>query len=169
MEPFDANLVAAFAMTISDKVDRGASDAAGASGAGPAALAMLTATPGLGVDALAAATGLSGSGGVRLVDRLERARLVERRPGDTRRSISLWLTPEGHQLARTVLAARSDAVVGALAVLDESERRSLVELSKKVLVAATTDRAKAEYICRLCDTTACPTEECPVEGAARCL
>ena len=169
MDGFDANLVAAFGTAVADVIDSGTSEVAGASGAGPAALAVLLDGAGMGVDALALATGVTASGAVRLVDRLERAGLVERRAGADRRSVSLWLTPAGDRLARDILAARADAVNQLLAGLDDGERHVLALIAEKVLVAATTSRAAAERLCRLCDVGTCPADRCPVECAARCL
>src|SRR5271155_3480977 len=98
MKAYDANMVATFGTALGDAIERGTSEVAGASGAGPAALTMLLAGGGITVDALALGTGVTGSGAVRMVDRLQRAGLVERRAGGDRRSVSLWLTSAGERL-----------------------------------------------------------------------
>lgn len=161
------NLVAAFGTAIGDAVDRSVCDVAGSAGAGPAALAALLASPGIGVDALAIATGVSGSGAVRLVDRLADAGLVQRGPGDSGRSISVRLTSAGTLTARRILAARAQAIRDLFEVLDVAEQELLIAAVEKVLVAATTSREAAEHICRLCDVDACYADSCPVERAAR--
>jgi MarR family transcriptional regulator, negative regulator of the multidrug operon emrRAB len=169
MDSFGTNLVATFGTAVGDAIDRSTAAAASASGAGAAALVSLLGSPGMGVDALAIATGVTGSGAVRLVDRLERDGLLERRAGADRRSVSLWLTSAGTRRARRTLEARADAVSALLAALDEDERRALVAIAEKVLVTATTSRPTAEHLCRLCDFAMCPEEVCPIECEARRL
>jgi MarR family transcriptional repressor of emrRAB len=163
----DVNLLATFGTAIGDAVDSRVCEVAGSTGAGPAALAALLASPGIGVDALAIITGVSGSGAVRLVDRLEQTGLVERGPGATGRSVSVRLTRAGTRTARQVLTARAQAVRDLFGVLDDDEQRLVIGAVEKILTAATTSRDAAEHLCRLCDVDACYDDGCPVECAAR--
>ena len=85
---------------------------------GPSAPAALSALDGyLGgepIDALRETLGLTHSGAVRLVDRLEAAGLAERRPGPDGRSVAVALTPVGHAAAEAVRIAREEALEQAL-------------------------------------------------------
>jgi len=165
MDDRSLNLVATLGTMLGDTVARAVEASTGMSGAAPAGLAALLAEPGLSVDALARTLGITGSGGVRLIDRLAGAGLVVRGPGKDARQVSLRLTAAGEELARRVLRARGEAVEHALAALDESEQAVLVLLAEKMLISATTGREQADRLCRLCDTKACPTDRCPVEQA----
>lgn len=130
------------------------------------------------MDDLRNAVGLTPSGAVRLVDRLAAAGLVERRRGADGRSLALHLTGRGRRAARRVLAARAESLARLVAVLDERERRSLVDLTEKLVAALATqrlaDRGRDQdpaggWLCRLCDVDACgrPDGRCPAATAAR--
>ena len=62
------------------------------------------------------------AGTVRLVDRLAEARLVERKTGNDRRSVSLRLTEAGKRQVRSLLVGRQHALSQALGGLDDWER-----------------------------------------------
>ena len=165
MDSRGTNLVAALGTTLGDAVASAVTEATRLSGAAPAALAALLAEPGLSVDALARIVGVTGSGGVRLVDRLTDAGLVERRAGRDGRSVAVRLTVAGQGTARAVLAARHSVIRRLVRALDRDEQQTLVRLTETLLAAATTSRDQAEHLCRLCDTGACPQRRCPVEQA----
>mgnify|MGYP000985265441 FL=1 len=166
MQDRGTNLIAVLGTALGDAVVRAVGAASGLSGAAPAALAALHAEPGLAVDRLAQTVGLTGSGGVRLADRLAEAGLVERRPGrDDARSVSLWLTARGHTAAEEVLQARRSAIEETTSSLTDQEKVTLTNLAEKVLASVTTDRRQAEWLCRLCDVTACPPHACRIELA----
>ncbi len=159
------NLLGALALAIGD-LEREATEAVAGRGAGAAAaLVTLHANPGLAIEELRVALDLTHSGGVRLVDRLVRDGLLERRPATGRR-LALHLTRRGTRAARAALRAREQAVETALAALDPSERRLLAPLVEAMLARLTDSRARAWSICRLCDDRVCPLERCPVERAA---
>jgi MarR family transcriptional regulator, negative regulator of the multidrug operon emrRAB len=103
---------------------------------------------------------------VRAVDQLVAEGYAERRPGRDQRSIAVFLTAKGTEVAAQVLADRQDALTAALSELTLGERKTLTAALEKVLAAITTDRAHADHICRLCDLAACPEKVCPVELAA---
>jgi hypothetical protein len=121
--------------------------------------------------------GLTPSGAVRLVDRLAAAGYVERRPGRDGRSVALVLTPSGRRAANKVVAARADAIGGALVELSDDERASLTRISEQLLSAVTTERLAIRessqepgggWLCRLCDFVACGRDQglCPAATTA---
>jgi MarR family 2-MHQ and catechol resistance regulon transcriptional repressor len=67
------------------------------------------------------------------VDTLESRRLAARRrlPQD-RRAAAVDLTPAGRDLVERLFPAHSDRVSRAFGTLDESEKRSLAELCRKL-------------------------------------
>ena len=119
------------------------------------------------VDLLRQVLGLTSSGTVRLVDRLERDGLVTRAPGDDGRVTTVVLTPAGRRAARRVAAARADVLDAALAGLDPGERAAFDELAGKLLVGMIRGPGATRWMCRMCDTGACGRErgKCPVANA----
>src|SRR4051812_23172283 len=74
------------------------------------------------VDLLRRVVGLTPSGTVRLVDKLEREGLVERGPGTDKRSVTITLTEKGSSAARDIASSRLGLLRAALATLPEDER-----------------------------------------------
>ena len=134
-----------------------------------AALTTLLVYPGSSIDRLRRALGLTHSGGVRLVDRLEAASLVRRTAGQDARVAALELTVRGKRAAQATLAERERAVAALLGPLHEDERRALGTLLERILEPLPEDRADLERICRLCDYDTCDgsADLCPVGRGAR--
>lgn len=165
----DANLVAALALALVDRVHDAVAQAGVQQGSGAAALTALHGpAAGASIDVLRRIVGLTHSGAVRLVDRLAAAGLVERRLGADQRSVALWLTPSGRRAARRLLARREAAVETALAPLTGAERAALVHAAEKVLAGLAAEPDAERRVCRLCDTEACGRSRgrCPVQAAA---
>ncbi|QPP05652.1 MarR family transcriptional regulator [Streptomyces bathyalis] len=156
-----ANLLGATALAVTDLALTGATKAAGTSTSGSAALVVLSASPGLSVTELGRRVGLSQPAAARMVDSLESAGLVERRPGPGR-WVSVTPTAAGARTARTMLAARGTPLNGIVEVLDESEREELDGLLAKLLTRLYAEVGNADLLCRLCDRAGC------VHGGAIC-
>ena len=142
----------------------GASPTGGLGPSGQAALiALCEYLSGRTIADLQAVVGLSHSGCVRLVDRLEGEGLVRREPSSDGRSVALAPTARGAARARELQAARL-AVLGS--VLDElapGERQQLGELCGKVLAVLRRSGASPFAICRFCDGAICGhPDRCPV-------
>jgi DNA-binding MarR family transcriptional regulator len=166
----DQNVVGALVVALGDRIRDATEDAAGMSGALPAALASLREwAGGRTVETLAGGLRLSHSRTVRVVDRLEADGLAtrERDPADGR-NVLIRLTPAGERAGAAVLAARDAALTEALAALDAPDRRALAGLAEQILAGVTTGRRSAGAICRMCDSHACGHHEgrCPVTQAA---
>lgn len=115
-----------------------------------------------------AVLGLTQSGVARLVDRLAHEGLAERRRGPDGRTLAVVATTAGKRTSRRALRERREVAQGMLAVLDDDERGQVTTLLEGLLAGATTSRADAYRICRLCDPGACGHHEgrCPVTRAA---
>jgi DNA-binding MarR family transcriptional regulator len=120
------------------------------------------------VDTLRRVLGLTSSGTVRLVDRLERNGLVTRRAGDDARTTFVVLTPAGQRAAARVAQARAGVLVDALTVLSPRERAELDLLVGKIAVGMMREPGAVRWTCRLCDTDVCGRYEgrCPIGNAA---
>jgi MarR family transcriptional repressor of emrRAB len=166
----DLNVVGALVVAMGDRLRDAVEDAAGMTGAGPAALVALHEwAGGRTIDTLAGGLRLSHSRTVRVIDRLAADGLAGRTrdPGDGR-GVLVELTPAGRELAARVMRARDAALEGCLAPLGEPERGALAGLAEHVLGGLTTGRRTARANCRLCDAHACGHDDgsCPVTRAA---
>ncbi len=89
----------------------------------------------------------------RLVDRLVRKGLVDRREsGVDRRLVHLTVTPQGVQALGSVQAARIARLRQALEVIDAGERATLLNLLERFLSVALCDEQTVDDCCRHCGT-----------------
>jgi MarR family transcriptional repressor of emrRAB len=160
------NLAGAFALAIADAQRQATELAAEHGAAAPAALIALEKYPRESVAFFTPILGLTGSGTVRLFERLTTAGLVQRDAGVDARTLALTLTPKGLEAARRVREARRAAISEALAPLSRTEGEQLTRLLKKILAALPGTRHHARHLCRLCDHLACDeTGACPIDLA----
>jgi MarR family transcriptional repressor of emrRAB len=160
----DRNLIGAFALAAADAMRRATEEAVGQGGASAAALVTIGAYPGRSLERLRVALEISQPGTVRLVERLEHAGWVERRPSAGRAS-ALHLTAGGEALVDRLLYARERALAGVLEGVEPAAVAALAAAAEQALAARTSDRAALERQCRLCLRAAC--DDCPVAGALR--
>jgi DNA-binding MarR family transcriptional regulator len=165
-----ANLLGALSLAVHDRTSAAVGGAAGQSESAAVALSALRHfLDDPSVDLLRQVLGLTPSGTVRLVDRLQDAGYVTRRHGRDGRSVSVRLTGSGRRAAERVSKARAEVLEGALSGLPPAERRALDEVVSGILVGLIRGPGATRWMCRLCDTTACGRHEgrCPVANAAR--
>lgn len=94
---------------------------------------ILSATPAISQQALAAAVGTVPSRLVALIDELESKGLVERRPHETdRRSYALHLTEKGKSALESISRIAREHRQDLLAALSEEEQRELTALLQRV-------------------------------------
>jgi MarR family transcriptional regulator, negative regulator of the multidrug operon emrRAB len=166
----EANLLAALALAVSDRIELAVARATGLEARAPAALLTLDSPSGARtVSGLAGALKLTHSGTVRLVDRLAAGGLVERRRGSDRRSVELALTPEGRRMVARVRAARADTAANLLSLLTTEQQTQLTIVQEAILGAVQEHSTELPWLCRLCDRYACRHGRggCPVEEATR--
>jgi DNA-binding MarR family transcriptional regulator len=158
------NIVGALSLAISDSIHQGTQDQAPEVGPAAAAIALLGHEPGMTIERLRRALGLSHPGAVRLVDRLVTQGVVERRQAAAdRRAVALHLTPAGNANCAAVLAVRHERIARALEVLDPDEREILGRITEKLLNGLVNDLDQGYSVCRLCDPASCTN--CPVADA----
>ncbi len=111
--------------------------------------------------------GLSHSATVRLVDKLERNGLVERRSAKDARAVAIVPTGDGIEIAAEIQRARLAALEELLDPLSGSERAELARLHEKLLGGVVAAGVARGRICRLCDGEACghASGHCPVTEA----
>jgi DNA-binding MarR family transcriptional regulator len=164
-----ANLLGALGSAIADRVRAAVTVAAGGAVNDATALsALLHFLDDPRIDRLADVLGLTSSGTVRLVDRLQRVGMVERSAGSDARATTVALTAAGRARAEEISRARTEVLERALAGLSPAERVQLGVLAGKVLVGIMLPRGEYGWMCRLCDTGRCgrPEGHCPVADAA---
>ena len=165
-----ANVLGALALVLHDRMSAAVSEAADQPENGAAALSMLAnflEQPRVGL--LHQALGLTPSGAVRMIDKLEADGFVRRGPGGDGRSTSVSLTAGGRRVARRVTDARLGVLDEALSVLDDEERAMLDELAGRMLVGMMRTPGATRWMCRLCNADACghTRGSCPVANEAR--
>ncbi len=154
-----APLLAAVATGLNDEL-RGATEAAaGVVATGPALLVCALQRPGAATHELARAVGLSRSGAVRALDRLEEVGLVQRRDAPDHRSSLVWLSSAGVEAALSVLDTRQRIASEVLACLPPSDRSGLLR-ALELLAAELSGRGGGDALCRLCDVDGCGSS-CP--------
>lgn len=125
------------------------------------ALTLVSTHTGQSIEWLRARVGLTQSGTVRLVDRLEQAGLV-RRAAPSGRQVTLSVTAHGRRQLRRWYAARDAVVAELLRELSEDQRDRLVELLAVTLERSPRPRVAADATCRACEWPVC-VPECPVD------
>ncbi len=164
------NLLGALSLSVADRTSDAVGDAVGQSQTAAIALSALNDfLDAPSMDRLRSVLGLTPSGAVRLVDRLQDAGYVTRRRGEDARSVSVHLTPAGRRVARRVTAARAQVLREVLEDLTPAERETLDGLLSRVLPGLIRGPGATRWMCRFCDTTACGRSEgrCPVANEAR--
>jgi DNA-binding MarR family transcriptional regulator len=164
------NLLGALALVVVDRTADAIEREVGLSGSQAAAISAMyhfLASP--SVDLLRQVLGLTSSGTVRLVDRLEADGYVTREPGPDGRTTTVALTAAGRRAGAGVAEARADTLERCLDGLDPRDRVALGSLLGTVLSSLVRPPGATRWICRLCDTGACGRERglCPVANAAR--
>jgi DNA-binding MarR family transcriptional regulator len=165
-----ANMLGALAQVISDQTGDAISAAAGRSESAAAALsALLHFLDRPTIDRLRQVLGLTSSGTVRLVDRLEESGYVRRVAGADGRSTAVMLTEAGIGAAEQVSAARTEVLMRTLSALPAQERATFDALVGKMLVGLMRGPGATRWVCRLCDVGLCRGSPggCPVGNAAR--
>jgi DNA-binding MarR family transcriptional regulator len=126
-----------------------------------AALTLIATHEGCSVEWLRRRVGLTQSGTVRLVDRLEAARLARRAPAGGR-GVALSVTEEGAGRLARWHVARARTVDHLLGALSASARAGLTAALAATLRGRRRDRSEADVACRSCDWPACGSD-CPVD------
>ncbi|GAA5147695.1 hypothetical protein GCM10023321_08870 [Pseudonocardia eucalypti] len=162
-----ANLLGAAALALTDLMFAELAHAGGLSASGAAALVTLGAAPDLSVTELGRRVGLSQPAAARMVDGLERRAFARRAPG-AGREVSVRLTPAGEGIAARLTGARTQALAGPLAALDQGQLAALDGALSGLLAALYRRVGSADLLCRLCDRERCTRgAPCPVGQAGR--
>jgi len=164
-EARSANLLGTVGLAVSDRIRAAGEDELGLGGSAPVAIvALSTYLADRPLEEIADAFGITASAVVRLVDRLERDGLAERKPGLDGRRVSVRLTPKGGRRAQAILTRRERELAGVLGVLSSAEQRELTRLHEKLLARLPDGLPGARRVCRYCDVQACGHYDgrCPV-------
>jgi DNA-binding MarR family transcriptional regulator len=165
-----ANLLGALALSVTDRTFDVAAAEPGLANTDAIALSALrNFLDRPTIDLLRRVLGLTSSGAVRLVNRLERAGLVERGDAEDGRATSVVLTAEGRRVAKRVSAARTAMLEHALSGLSAAELRAFEATVSRTLVGLMRGSGATRWMCRFCDMEACGWAEgrCPVREASR--
>ena len=162
MQSRDANLLAAMALGIADRIRETIEAGAEHGSMASAAINTVGFFPAESISVLSETLKLSHSATVRLVDGLAGKGLLRRTKGTDGRSVILSLTPTGKKAFDRLREKRRNAVAEVIDVLSKNEQTQLTRLSEKLLERLTRDRAAGDFICRFCEIESCPQDRCPV-------
>ena len=162
-----ANVLGALTLALGDRMTAAVESSSAQAESGAAALSALQhflRDP--SIELLRQVLGLTHSGTVRLVDRLERSGLVGRAAGPDGRTTVVRLTPAGRRTAARVTSSRAPLLGAALDGLSPDDQERLADLAGQVLVGLKRGAGATRWTCRLCDTGACGRLDgrCPVAG-----
>jgi MarR family transcriptional regulator, negative regulator of the multidrug operon emrRAB len=160
-----SNLLGALGVAVTDDVIATMVEASGLAVSEAACLNVVAHNDGCSLRLLSGTLGITHPGTVRLVDRLASADLVKRGTGPDRRTVGLHLTAAGRRRwvrQRDARGRRLDAVVDQLTAQQRDAACSAIET---LLATFTTNALQAERVCRFCDESACPQQQCPVTCA----
>lgn len=160
MKDQTTNLLGVVGLAVADRIAANAREILNHAGETPAALVMIGYELGPTNDQLRSVLGLSHSGTVRLVDRLVREGLVERREGKSKREIALFPTKRGKAVRRQILDQRLGTIRPLLESLTDKEQETLDGLLRKILVSMDATDLERRTLCRLCDNEVCVN--CPI-------
>lgn len=107
------------------------------------ALLHVQANPGCSQSELAEFTGLSRASAMTMVDQLEKAGLVDRRPGPDARTNALYLTDAGRLAAQRAVEQTSINEDLVFAALSNDEHAQLGQLLEKVIAHLDTERGRS--------------------------
>ena len=105
--------------------------------------------PGCSVTWLHERLGLTHSGAVRLIDRLQELGLVSRARTAGRREVSLSISLRGEAVAGRGVSARGQAIESQLDGLPAADRDELLSLIERLLRAQARPRDEGDVACRL--------------------
>lgn len=165
MKDFTANLLGVAGLAVADRIRETALDILNHAGETPAALVVVGYGLGPSNDELRRILGLSHPGTVRLVDRLVADGLVERRKGQDKRAVALYLTTRGKRVRKALLKGRLAALHPLLDSLTDSELETLTALLSKMLSSLEPSDLERCKLCRLCDDSVCTN--CPIPADFR--
>ncbi|WP_298975884.1 MarR family winged helix-turn-helix transcriptional regulator [uncultured Roseobacter sp.] len=155
-----SNLLGVLGLAVADRIGDVARDVLRRVGETPAALVVIGYGTGPSNDELRRILRLSHPGTVRLVDRLVADGLVERRKGQDKRAVALYLSDQGKTLREDLLNGRLATIKTILTPLTDAEQETLAELLHKMLSSMDTTVSDRRTLCRLCDNRVCIN--CPI-------
>jgi MarR family transcriptional repressor of emrRAB len=156
------NLLGAFMTGLHDQLAQRLERESAIPGDGPAALVAIAYNEGRTVEFLRKTLSLSHSWTVRVVEKLEKAGLVQKKTGTDRRAVALYVTEQGKRKVQGIVRARRRCLDEVLAALPAKDHKKLTSMLERMLDVLTGDEDSAEAICKLCEVDVCPQNRCPV-------
>ena len=160
-----SNLLGALAVAVTDDIGRSMAAATDLPQTDAACLNLVAHHDGCSIRLLSEILGLTHPGTVRVVDRLAAGGLVERGSGPDGRTVGLHLTTTGRRRWTEQRDARAQRLDTAIDALSARQRDAVTSAIETLLGVLTVDDRHAEQICRFCDESSCPQENCPVTCA----
>lgn len=164
---FTGNVIGAFGLALTDKIDRAVTKAAGLNKSACGAIVTIGTEPNSSIDELRRMLDLEHSSVVRMVAKLEERGLVRksRGAGDDNRVVRVSLTEAGALTFGRILRARQQVLLSLTSAMSDAETAFLERLIGKAMVQIVDPGDDQHYVCRLCDMDVCDQTRCPVNLA----
>lgn len=159
------NILGAFALTLSDRLNDRLQSVSGRSEGGMVALNQIASRHNPTIEDLRSSLAVeTHSAATRVVARLEADQLITKnKNGQDSRFTHLSLTRKGKAVRQSILLEKQTVLSDCLATLNKTERKTLEQLIQKMLGHLDFDEAGCDRTCRLCDTEVCDNPRCPVQ------
>ena len=162
-----ANLLGAFLTGLHEHMSVRLEQESAIGGDAPAALVAIAYNEGCPVEFLRKTLTLSHSWTVRVVEKLEKAGLVQKKTGTDKRAVALYVTDLGRRKVHGIVRARRRCLDEVLSAVPTKDHKKLTTMLERMLACITGDDDSAEAICKLCEVDVCPQNRCPVTLAVK--
>lgn len=165
-----ANLFGAMCLGIADTVDKAMADAEEIHSTTATALIVIRQFPDITVRRLERFLRVSRPATIRIINSLEQQDLASRQQStfDHRQSL-VRLTDEGTATAKRLVELRRNVLLKILENMSTEQREVLDSAVDNVLTQLTNTLDEAHELCRQCEVSRCPQNQCPVEQRAVAL
>jgi len=161
------NVIGAFSRALSDKIDSAIRSAVGLSSSACYAIVQVGTNPHSTIEELRRMLALEHSSVVRLLDRLEKHGILERKRGAAgdQRQVRVKLSEQGEEFFSKILTARRLVLDGVVTSLNCEEKELVSSIIRKLMPNLVNPGDNQRYVCRLCELEVCHHEVCPVNLA----
>ena len=154
-DEFAGNLISAFAIAVSDRINQYITDATELNNSSCFAIVQIANNPGLSIECLSKILQLKHSSVVRLINKLELNDMIHRHKNsaDDMRRVSIVLTAKGQELYDCIQNARREAVKIMLDGFSKADRKVFAKTVGQLLGKVIEEDMPEESYCKACDAS----------------
>ena len=154
-DEFAGNLISAFAIAVSDRINQRITDATQLNDSSCFAIVQIANKPGLSIECLSKILQLKHSSVGRLINKLELNEMIHRHKNtaDDMRRVSIVLTEKGQELYDCIQNARKEAVQTMLDGFSKADRKIFAKTVGQLLSKVIDEDMPEERYCKACDAS----------------